>query len=80
MVYSDIQLGSSVYYRYKLDIYDSFSMGGSTRLFVSQALDDLGIAFDFVSIRMDGTDNTGTVLPNNVASTIRIKKLVYSHG
>ena len=79
-MFRDIMLGSSVYYRDKLDAYDSFNMGGSTRLYLSQALVDIGTSFEFVSIRMDGSDKTGTILPNNIGSTIRIEKLVYSIG
>ncbi len=78
MLFTDVQFGSSVYYRDKLDTYDSFALGGSTRIHVSQESVDAGASFEFISIRMDGTDNTGTIIPNNTASTIRIEKLVYS--
>ena len=79
MLFTDIQFGSSVYYRDLNDTYDSFSLGGSSRLYVSQASVDAGASFEFISIRMDGTDNSGgTIIPNNPTSTIRIEKLVYS--
>ena len=78
-MFKDIQFGSSVYYRDKLDIYDSFSLGGSIRIHVSQESVDVGASFEFISIRMDGADNAGgTIIPNNPTSTIRIEKLVYS--
>ncbi len=79
MLFSDTQFETSVYYRDLNDTYDSFSLGGSTRLRVSQALVDIGTSFEFISIRMDGADNAGgLIVPNNPTSTIRIEKLVYS--
>ena len=78
LMLTDIQFGSSVYYRDLNDTYDSFSLGGSSRLYVSHASVDAGTSFEFVSIRMDGADNIGIIMPNNTQSTIRIEQLVYS--
>ncbi len=80
MMYADIQLGSSIYYRDKLDVYDSFSMVGSVRLHASQASIDLRLSLEFVSIRMDGTDNNGTIVPSTSLSKLRIEKLTYIMG
>ncbi len=55
-------------------------MGGSMRLFVTESMAALGTSFEFVSVRLDETDNIGMIVPNNSASTLRIEKLVYRLG
>ena len=47
------------------DTYDSFNMGGLFRLYVTQAMVDIGTSFELVSIRMDGTDSFVTIVPND---------------
>ncbi len=53
-------------------------MGGSIRLYVIQEFVDLGTSFEFISVRIDGTDNEGTIIPSIPISTLKIEKLVYS--
>ncbi len=78
MLFAETLLGSSIYYRDKEDTYDTLNMGGSFRLKVTQAMLDTGTSFELITIRIDGTDNVGTIVPNGNLPKLRIEKFVYS--
>ncbi len=63
----------NAYYSDKEDIYYTFYMGGSIRLYVSLALVDLGTSWKFVGIGLDVRATLGPFVPNKLPSPLGIE-------
>ncbi len=75
--YHDHVMGSA-YYRDDLDIYDSFNMGGTIRVYVSSFMAEFGCSFEICSTRIDAQDTTASIPATAALRKLTIETYPYT--